>query len=639
MDKTDVRFGLRARLLLWVGSAVLLGLVALAAWASQASYAAGVKSSRQLATTMAQQSAAETSVTLGNPFTVARSLAQTSASFVQAGKPDRELLGAVVRGIIEHNTAMIGAWVVFEPDAFDGRDREFAGKADCDPTGRVNLYWHRDAAGKVVSEYVTDYTTPGAGDFYLVPRERRRETMVEPYFYEVNGKKMLLTSATVPVIRDGRVIGVAGVDIALDELSRTLLALQSKVPGYAALVTNGGTYVVHPNEQRLGQPLVKSDPWAEPLLKAIAEGKGFLVDNYSHSLGTNTFRAGASAEIGNTGMPWSVILTLREDQMLADARTTRNRLLMGCAVVLVIVLAVVWWLARSIALPIRRMAAELDQFAGQVESAAAQVSNVSQNLASGASEQAASIEETSSSLEELSSMTKRNAADSADSDRVLKEEAAPNFQQIGDCTGRMGTSIDAAVVAAKETAKIVKTIDEIAFQTNILALNAAVEAARAGEQGAGFAVVAEEVRALAQRSAQAARETAEMIERANSRITETAGLNSQVVAALGDNKEIAQRVAQLVAAIATASREQASGISLLNTAVVQMDKTTQSNAASAEEAASSAEELNAQAAQMKSVVGALVQLVEGGTGAIKDSGRESPAAPRPVRSAVKAGAE
>jgi methyl-accepting chemotaxis protein len=179
----------------------------------------------------------------------------------------------------------------------------------------------------------------------------------------------------------------------------------------------------------------------------------------------------------------------------------------------------------------------------------------------------------------------------------------------------MSTAMQTIKSSSDEVAKIIKTIDEIAFQTNILALNAAVEAARAGEAGMGFAVVADEVRNLAQRSAQAAKETAAKIEGAISSTTQGVGISSKVGEALDVIVNRVRQVDELVAEVASASKEQTAGITQINAAVGQMDKVTQSNAASAEECAAAAEELNAQAESMKSAVAELTKLVSGGTGA------------------------
>ncbi|MFA6288956.1 MAG: Cache 3/Cache 2 fusion domain-containing protein [Opitutaceae bacterium] len=262
---------------------------------------------------------------------------------------------------------------------------------------------------------------------------------------------------------------------------------------------------------------------------------------------------------------------------------------------------------------------ELGEGSEQITAAAGQVSTASQSLASGTSEQAAALEETSASLEEISSMTRRNEANASQAKTLSGQtkEAADlgSVEMVA-----MQQAMEAITNASSNISKIIKTIDEIAFQTNILALNAAVEAARAGEAGAGFSVVAEEVRALAQRCAIAARETAHKIDDSVSK----SHLGVQITAKVaGHFREIvgkARQVDSLVAEIATASGEQASGISQVAKAVAQMDTVTQASAASAEESAASAEELNAQAAAFLQSVVALTQLVgSAGTG---KSGRQ-----------------
>jgi methyl-accepting chemotaxis protein len=231
-------------------------------------------------------------------------------------------------------------------------------------------------------------------------------------------------------------------------------------------------------------------------------------------------------------------------------------------------------------------------------------------LAEGASEQAASLEETSSSLEELSSMTKRNSENSQKANDLAKQARSAADKGATDMQ-TMTSAMEAIKVSSDDIAKIIKTIDEIAFQTNILALNAAVEAARAGEAGMGFAVVADEVRNLAQRSAQAAKETAAKIEGAIGKTAQGVEISGKVAQALNDIVTKARQVDELVAEVASASREQTQGITQINTAVGQMDKVTQSNASTAEESAAAAEELNAQAATMRQSVGELLKLVGG----------------------------
>lgn len=246
----------------------------------------------------------------------------------------------------------------------------------------------------------------------------------------------------------------------------------------------------------------------------------------------------------------------------------------------------------------------------KVAAASSQISASSHELADGASEQAAALEETSSSLEEINSMTKRNA-DSAIEAKQLAASTSTAADAGAADMDRMRLAMSAIKTSSSEISRIVKTIDEIAFQTNILALNAAVEAARAGEAGAGFAIVAEEVRNLAQRSAQAAKETAEKIEDSVSKSENGVQISGKVAKSLQQMVEFARKVDALVAEIATASNEQNEGISQVNLAVSQMDKVTQSNAAGAEESASASQELNAQASELQRLVDDLRFLVGG----------------------------
>jgi methyl-accepting chemotaxis protein len=285
-----------------------------------------------------------------------------------------------------------------------------------------------------------------------------------------------------------------------------------------------------------------------------------------------------------------------------------------------------WRLQLGITRPLTKTADLLSAGAAQTLGSAEQVAAASQGLADGSSAQAAALEETSAALEEMTSMTKRNAGSAERAQEVTKRTRAAADHGVAEMAA-MQQAMDDIKASSQDISKIIRTIDEIAFQTNILALNAAVEAARAGEAGLGFAVVADEVRNLAQRAAQSARETAGKIEGSIAKADHGVEISRQVAATLGDIVAGAREVDTLVAEITQASREQSQGIAQVNSSVSQMDRVTQSNAASAEESARAAVELKTQAAHQTSAATELLLLIGGSSVASKTS---DPAAAPPT---------
>ncbi len=339
----------------------------------------------------------------------------------------------------------------------------------------------------------------------------------------------------------------------------------------------------------------------ERMLAAVTSGKK---EEVAAILATN--EVGTAGKQVNAGL--DALIKLNSDQ--AKQRSENNQKVGSRAIWLTMTISL-FGIALGIALgvfqafsitrPINQVVEGLSEGSEQVFEAAAHVATSSQLLAEGSSEQAASLEETSSSLEEMSSMIQQNA-DNANSAKGLIEQVAKYRAHTNAQLDQLVFAISEVVKSSEETHKIVKTIDEIAFQTNLLALNAAVEAARAGEAGAGFAVVAEEVRNLAMRSADAAKNTSNLIESTITAIKRGHELTNQTQAAFGEQKGVAVKIGELVNEIATASSEQAQGIAQINIAVSQMDKVTQQTAANAEESASASEELSAQAEQLKSFI-------------------------------------
>ncbi|MFA6243089.1 MAG: methyl-accepting chemotaxis protein, partial [Candidatus Hydrogenedentales bacterium] len=307
---------------------------------------------------------------------------------------------------------------------------------------------------------------------------------------------------------------------------------------------------------------------------------------------------------------YQIAVDERANVAVESAKRSRTVMLISLAagVVLAIVLAVS--VTRAVTKPINAIVGSLTTGAEQVASASGQVAQSSQQMAQGASEQASSLEQTSASLEQMASMTRQNA-DATDKALKMTQDARGGAERGREASSRMVVAIQQIKTSSDQTAKILKTIDEIAFQTNLLALNAAVEAARAGEAGKGFAVVAEEVRNLAQRCAEAARNTAALVEESQKNADGGVAVSSEVTGILEHIASQVQKAEQLIREVAAASNEQAQGIDQINLAVAQMDKVTQMNAANSEQTAAASEELSAQAENLHDVIGELVVVVEG----------------------------
>jgi methyl-accepting chemotaxis protein len=423
---------------------------------------------------------------------------------------------------------------------------------------------------------------------------------------KVTGLPVLTFGAPVRT-KSGETVGAIGTAVNISFMTDKVSAVKLGKTGYGYAVDKSGIIISHPNKDLiLSLNVVQTEGMKDFGAKMIA-GK---TDSESYVF-KGVKKLAGFAPVPLTG--WSIGIAQDYDELMAPADNIRNVITLIGALFLVATIFGVFFLARSISLPITRISTELNEVSEQIASAAGQVSASSQHLAEGASEQAASLEETSSSMEEMSSMTKNNS-DNANQAKTLMTDAKDIVVQVDKEIRQAVDAIDEAAKISSETEKIIKTIDEIAFQTNLLALNAAVEAARAGEAGAGFAVVADEVRNLALRASDAAKNTSGLIETTIKAVSRGSSLVKNAQSAFKKNLEISEKIGSVVDEIAAASVEQARGIEQVSKAIQEMDKVTQQTAANAEESASASEQMNAQAQQMKSQSAGLAEII-GGNGA------------------------
>jgi methyl-accepting chemotaxis protein len=344
-------------------------------------------------------------------------------------------------------------------------------------------------------------------------------------------------------------------------------------------------------------------------IPAVMRGDRIAIDNLMHGPLTRTYESHLAAILEVVDMS---IERNKSDESIAARKIRQGTLILvslGAAILGMVILIGIF-INRFIATSLKQVIDSLASGSGSIASASAEITANSRRMAEDAGEQASSLEETSASLEQMSSTTRRNSDNArqangmADDARAAVERSRTTMQRMSEAIGQIKSSSD-------QTAKIVKTIDEIAFQTNLLALNAAVEAARAGDAGKGFAVVAEEVRNLARRSAEAAKNTSSLIELSQKNADNGVAVSQEVAGNLTQIVESVGNLSRLIGEVASASVDQAKGIEQIGSAVTRMDQLTQASAANAEESASASEEMSAKAAELNHTVNTLVTIVTG----------------------------
>ncbi len=607
--------GLKARMFLGIGSAVLLGLAAIIAVNSYLARVELRKGGLARAESVAQHEGAGLAATLAQPLHAGRSLSAVFAG-IKIGDLaiDRESASFILRSVLENTSSFSAVWSFWEPDAFDNRDGSFKGKNGSDGAGRFAPHWYRNPQGGIDYKYYEDAADASGQGAYQQVRAAEHEILLEPHFVGPAGKQKAMATLVFPIKVEENIVGAVGIEIDLSTITRNQSAPKAADNGFTAIVTPAGTYVAHPDASRIGSAGTSVDPWLAAYLPAIRQGEGFVQLAYSATQKKNVFHVGLPVALGLTGHPWSIVASVPEDSVADSLQQTA--LATGTAA-LCLILGVVLFIAGRLTTPVLRIAGQLHDGADHIAGASTEISSSGQQLATGSSQQASSLEETSAAMEELSGTTRLNG-ERAKEVQTLAEKTKLDSEHGANQMNGMLEAMQAIQFSSDSVAKIIRTIDEIAFQTNILALNAAVEAARAGEAGAGFAVVAEEVRALARRSAEAARETSTQIAGAAERTARGGEICKEVAGTFTGIVEKIRQLDSLVGQIAAASGEQEQGIGQISQAVASMDQTTQSNAAQAEENAAAAEELSARAQEILGVARELDRLVKGRADAAED---------------------
>ncbi|WP_374356553.1 methyl-accepting chemotaxis protein [Chitinimonas sp.] len=533
----------------------------------------------------------ETVHSLGNAMVGMRTSAQP---------PSREQIDAMMANMLRANPDVLAYSNLWEANALDGRDADFVDKKpNHDHTGRFLPYWNR-GSGQIAVEPLTGYDKAGENDWYVIPQKTLKDALIEPYLYKVMGKDVLMTSLMTPMLIDGKFVAVVGADFPLVGLQASLSKVKPFGVGSVDLISNGGLYATNANAAKLAKP---ADDLPKDALAAVKSGKAFeyIADGQAHLF--------APLSIGNGGTPWA----LHASFPLAAVMGPANAIVVTSIVVgllcLLAMAAVLMLAMRRAMQPLQRLNAamadlatgqgdltrqlkverddevgqisasfnafvarikslvlDIKQQSGVLDQTSATLGGITGDIAERSCRQSDASASTAASVEQMTVSITHVADHGSDADAAaratdeLTRNAAGRIQQtakeIAAIEGTMQEvrkGVEQLDGRAKQISAIATVIHDIAGQTNLLALNAAIEAARAGEQGRGFAVVADEVRKLAERTTQATVEINQMLE----------GIqldSSQAVARVG---EVALKVEQGVAL----SRDAASSIESIHVKV------------------------------------------------------------------------
>lgn len=563
-------------------------------------------------------------------FDVAKTTASTALAIKHHGTPSRKEMDTIQKDTLTNYPNFLAVYVGFEPNAFDGKDSEFIEQKPAhDKTGRYIPYWRR-ADGQVGAEPLAAYDTD---NYYQQPKKTGKAVLEGPYVYDVGGKPTLMVSTVTPILDKGEFIGIGGVDISLASIQEEVSKIKPMDTGYAEVIGSNGLYVAARDPQLVGKPLASQDNSLKAALENLKSGKPHRTIEQSPVLGEEVMRVFMPIKFNSGAPAWLFEVTIPTSTILADVRlTTKIAIFVGVASALILMLAIYLVLRKlvmrqlggepsyaaqitkeiatgnlavsvninvgdqhSLLFNMQQMQQKLASMVGHIRKNAEEVAQASlqlvqsaENLGDAANQQARSSSAMASAVEEMSSgidqisANARQAADIAKQAGTMSQEggsviikASGEMQRIADSVRQSAGIIGDMEKQSNDISAIVRVIQEIADQTNLLALNAAIEAARAGEQGRGFAVVADEVRQLAERTSQSTREITATIEKMQTSTRQAVSCMNASVAQVEDGVQLAREAGESVQRIQGSTTQ---AVNLVHDISVSLEQQTQAGA-------------------------------------------------------------
>lgn len=601
----------------------------------------------------AERSANEITTTLNNAFSTARNLGHAfKAAKASSGQLSftRKQANELLKNTLREDSSLLGVWTLWEPDAFDSKDMNYAGKGHSDSTGRYIPYWTMGDNGEPQVEALVDYEVPGSGDYYLLARKLKKEVILEPYIYKVNGVDTLITTLTVPIIVDGKFLGVTGVDISLDFFQKLVTKINIyDGAGKIFIFSNSGIVAAFSKDKGLINKKItklKIKDYENIKTSRFSNSSSVLIDNHNVSTLVPLL-------IGKATTPWYIETLVPTSIIKEDIRNSILELIGWGIIITGLLIFSGIYTINKISKNLADIAGQLQIEADHVREAADEIDKSSSRLSSATHQQSANLQETSTSIDEISAMVEKSS-DTATSTTTLSKESQRKAEEGKHSVNNVKNKIDEININNSNLVKSVeknnedveniiniiteiedktKVINDIVFQTKLLSFNASVEAARAGEHGKGFSVVAEEVGALAQMSGTAAKEISELLEASSNQVRKTVQSSKDSINTIIKEgnlkveeglKEIEtcdkrlfeivdsfQQVNHAVEDISASSSEQSSGVNEITRAINQLNQVTHENTSIANESSQKALELKSQSEDLAKIVDQIQSVVFG----------------------------
>lgn len=567
---------------------------------------------------------------------IAKTLAQSLERFSTLNRTE---MNRALKNILEQNPDILGAYVGYEPNAYDGRDANFRGRPGHDNTGRFVPYWNR-LTGTIKLDPLVDYET---SNYYTVPRKTKKPFITEPYLYQ----GAMLLSYVVPIIKNNKFVGIAGIDVSLSKLNALVKKIRAFKTGYGVLISKKGLFISASKTEWIGKKTLKqlgtetNNPGLIKIADDILNGRSGRVSMTDPATGREIVSFYESIPLTK----WGFVIAAPVDEMLAAVSKIQLILIIIGVVIISVISFAVFYISSKISKPIQSIADtlqhisqkdltvsilkehmargdeigilanslnvmknslteiihDLSDVASNMAASSEEIASTAHNLADGAQTQSASVEQTSASMEELNSSAVQ-VSSNADDIKNKTSELFHTAQENSNLVSNAVSSMEKIKESSTLISEILNVINDISDQTNLLALNAAIEAARAGEHGRGFAVVADEISKLAEKSTENSKEIEKLIKKsivdvdAGSNVVKKSGhaFNS-IISGVEENSKLVEEITRAV-------DQQQKGSQEVQTAIENISDITQSNSASAEEMAASTTELQDQAEKIKFLI-------------------------------------